>query len=333
MGNAPLFEFGSEIVTITATNNIDGAVGPLDIFIGGTLNYTSSNVAALDADIYDAITSVLYSGARGSMALGMTLTGTATNTVLASGKLTVQLSISGTSHAGYALGTGLLTIPLALSGTAHSTNIAQSSGLLLDLHLKGRGSRAVIADGSLTINNFNLDGEAYWEPHATGSLELDLSIAGRRFSNTYTCLVMNTQNFAVTEYDYEFNGLVFFNATPVGTTKTGIYELTGTTDNGVDISWNFKTGKIDMEDKQVTRMRYVWLSYQPSGDLVLSVDDGTNVYEYPVNSYDVIDGAVRVKTGKGIRAKYLQFELKNKENETIFLDRMRIFTEPVAKAR
>jgi hypothetical protein len=119
----------------------------------------------------------------------------------------------------------------------------------------------------------------------------------------------------------------------IGATATGIYELSGTDDDGQNIDWSFKTGKLDMDDSRVKKVRHVWLSYNPSGDLLLVVDDGENEFEYEVESFKQIDNAVRIKLGKGIRNRYIQFELKNIANEKINLDRMRIFSEPIMKKR
>jgi hypothetical protein len=124
-----------------------------------------------------------------------------------------------------------------------------------------------------------------------------------------------------------------FNGKPVGAKADGIYELAGDTDNGENISWAFKTGKLDIDDKLAKKVRYAWLSYRPSGDLTLIVDDGENEYEYDVESYKDIDTGVRVKLGKGIRNKYLQLELQNKANETIFLDKLRLFAESTGRKR
>ena len=66
---------------------------------------------------------------------------------------------------------------------------------------------------------------------------------------------------------------------------------------------------------------------------MLVVDDGISEYEYDVTSYGIDDGTVRVKIGKGIKSKYVQLKLRNTSIESVVLDRMRLFTEPVVKRR
>lgn len=147
-------------------------------------------------------------------------------------------------------------------------------------------------------------------------------------------LVMNTRNFAMTEYDnYGYNSLFEVDGKVFGTTSTGIHELTGDTDNGSPISWHFKTGKIDLEKDIKTKVRYAWLSYRPSGDLILTVDDGENQYEYDVESYKQIDNGVRIKLGKGLRNRFIQIELENVNGESVVFDHLRLFSDPTKKKR
>ncbi|MCE5212523.1 MAG: hypothetical protein LLG40_13350 [Deltaproteobacteria bacterium] len=172
---------------------------------------------------------------------------------------------------------------------------------------------------------------AYW----TGYNSLDVNIPLVEFhahaKGNVLGICFNTKNSAITEYDhYDYNSLF---TTPDGKTygakSDGIYLLSGDTDNGTSIPWRIKTGKFDLEDSFLKKARYVWLSYRPSGDLVLIVDDGSKEYEYPVESFQQIDNAVRVKIGKGIRNRYIQLELKNTSDEKMFLDHIRLFAEPI----
>jgi hypothetical protein len=135
---------------------------------------------------------------------------------------------------------------------------------------------------------------------------------------------------ALTNYiSYAYNSLCEFNGKHFGAKSSGIYELSGTTDNGSSISWKIKTGKLDMQEneKHSPKKKYVLLSYHPSGDLTLTVIGKEEEYEYDVESYEETDGVSRIKLGKGIRDKYLQFELKNKNGESVFLDKMKIFSD------
>lgn len=147
-------------------------------------------------------------------------------------------------------------------------------------------------------------------------------------------LCMNTKNFSMTEYDnYGYNSLFEFNGKIFGATSTGIHELTGDTDNNNPVLWRFKIGKIDLEKNIKTKARYIWLSYRSSGDLILTIDDGENQYEYDVESYKQIDNAVRIKIGKGLRNRFVQIELENVNGASMTFDHLRLFSDLTKKKR
>ena len=222
--------------------------------------------------------------------------------------------------------------------TAQGTvsEITSLSATLPKVKFTATGLTGVVGQINAVLPAVEFSGNAYW----TGTNTLNIELPAVKFfalarSNAFVTLVLNTKNFALTEYDnsYDYNSLCVFNGKVMGAKRDGIYELSGDTDNGTSIDWSFKTGKIDLEDGIVKKARHVWLSYKPSGDLVLTVDDGDSEYEYYVESAQQIDNAVRIKLGKGIRNRYIQLELRNISNEKITLDRMRLFAEPIARKR
>lgn len=215
------------------------------------------------------------------------------------------------------------------------SGIAELKITLPKLKFGVHGFTGILGQLNVEVPSLKFSASAYWTGTNTLNISLPMILFSTRAKGEMITLALNTKNFAFTEYDnsYNYNSLMNLNGKLAGLKSDGIYELTGDTDNGSSIAWHFKTGKIDMEDRQLNRLRHVWLSYRPSGDLLLVVDDGENEYEYDVESYKQIDNTVRVKLGKGIKNKYIQLELKNVSNEKIFLDRMRLFTESIAKKR
>jgi hypothetical protein len=229
------------------------------------------------------------------------------------------------------------TLPATLfSAQGSVSGIGQLLIGLPKLKFEAHGLSGAVGQLGIITPSLRFKATGYWQAGNTLNITLPvLQFTARARSNDVLVMVMNTKNFTQTEYDntYDYNSLINFNGNFVGMKRTGVYELSGDTDAGTSIDWYFKTGKIDLEEGQLKKARHVWLSYRPSGDLILTVDDGENEYEYAVESYKQIDNAVRIKLGKGIRNRYLQFELKNVSGEKIFLDRMRLFTEPIAKKR
>jgi len=230
-----------------------------------------------------------------------------------------------------------ITLP-SLQFSAHGivSGISQLNVTLPSLQFSAHALTGVVGQLSITLPSLQFKATAYNQGQNTLNVTLPkLQFSMRARSSDVLVLSFNTKNFAQTEYDntYNYNSLMNFNGKLVGLKRDGIYELTGETDNNVAINWHFKTGKIDLSDGQVRKVRHVWLSYRPSGDLILTVDDGENEYEYDVESYKQIDNAVRIKLGKGIRNRYIQLELNNVSSGKTYLDRIRLFTEPIEKKR
>jgi hypothetical protein len=225
---------------------------------------------------------------------------------------------------------------LQFSAGGINSGIAQLNITLPKLTFEANHFTGSIAQLNISLPLIGFKASAYWQGINALNIPLPkiLFSAIMRSKETVT-LVLNMKNFALTEYDnsYNYNSLFNFNGQMVGVRRDGIYELTGDDDNGAMIAWDFKTGKIDTEDGLQHKMRYAWLSYRPSGDLILTVYDGENEYEYDVESYKQIDNAVRIKVGKGIRNRFLQFGLRNVSNEKIFLDRLRLFADPIKEKK
>lgn len=342
MADFPLLQIGAG----ADIANIYEATCSLSITSSNVLiNADANSTAIVDRDILDNIVADLHTGAYGTIDLGIIASGAGRGGLTAYGIFDIPLRLAGVSRAGYTIGAGRLSLPLTVTGRGISASVAPAVKTIpINWRITGSGHSGARAVGTLALVNLDITGNGHLTPHGVGSLNLNLALysvahiytfdreAGT-FIENFKCPVLNLSNFALTEYDFNFNSVICFNGRNFGANGTAMYELTGDSDAGVSIPWHFKTGKIDLEKNNVNRLRYVWLSYRPSGDLMLVVDDGYREYEYPVIAYDTDDNTARVKIGKGIKEKYVQFKLQNTHRQNIFLDRMRVFTESVAKKR
>jgi hypothetical protein len=320
---------------------------PTKVLLNGTLSFspTMSAYVKTIATVYGAVAVVLQDDFTSTGEGGGELITKIPTTKLTAGassnylaRLTKEIArITLSAHAfinenGYFAGV-LPALRISAAGdTGHNGTLEKA---IPHIHLTASAINGLIGRLTESIPSVELTASAHWAKGATVVVEIPaLRINAHATSGTILAILMNAKNFALTEYtSYEYNSLGFFNGKMVGAKAAGIYELTGDDDDGENIDWSFKTGKLDMDDAKVKKARHVWLSYNPSGDLILTVDDGEKEYEYDVESVKQIDNAVRVKLGKGIRNRYLQFSLKNVANEKINLDRMRIFAEPTGKKR
>jgi hypothetical protein len=246
-----------------------------------------------------------------------------------------MLTLAATAHVNASAWLLSALPPLEVDATGYISGNGYLSKSIARVRLTASAIGGSLSGLSRAITALKVSSSASWTVVSTNTLTLPaVRLYSSATNGDIVAILMNMKNFALTEYtNYNYNSIGFFNGKMVGVKADGVYELTGDTDDGNNIEWNFKTGKLDIDEGVVKKTRYVWLSYKPSGDLQLIVDDGEHEYEYDVESYKQIDNGVRVKLGKGIRNRYLQFELKNIANEKITLDRMRIFLEPTGKNR
>lgn len=245
------------------------------------------------------------------------------------------LTLASTAHVDASAWLSSALPSLEIDATGYISGNGYLSKSIAGVRLTASAIGGSLSGLSRAIPALKVSSSASWTVVSTNTLTLPaVRLYSSATNGDIVAILMNMKNFALTEYtNYNYNSIGFFNGKMVGVKADGVYELTGDTDDGSNIEWSFKTGKLDIDDGVVKKTRYVWLSYKPSGDLQLIVDDGEHEYEYDVESYKQIDNGVRVKLGKGIRNRYLQFELKNIANEKITLDRMRIFLEPTGKNR
>jgi len=308
----------------------------ISISLSAATEVADKSAVFQEPNIETVVTSDLQTGERGNLNIDISIEGAGRSSSVLSGTLKFDFNLDGRVTGNYVIGSGSLPIQLKLDGAAHSASLSDDAALPLELDFKVKGSSivGVLATGSMNFWKLDIESDVIIGILGeTGSLPIDLLIDSKVFSEVFNCVVMNTSNFALTEYDYEMNSLVYFNGHYLGASKTTLYELIGDKDDGSQIDWYFTTGKIDMEKDNVNRLRYVWLSYNPSGDLILTVYDGLTEYEYEVEDYGIEDDSVRVKVGKGIKSKYLKFKLSNSTYENVEIDRIRLFVEPVAKNR
>lgn len=137
-------------------------------------------------------------------------------------------------------------------------------------------------------------------------------------------VAMRSDSRAVTTYtNYGFNSFARFNQEYLGAGDGGIYALTGDTDAGTQIDATVRLGITDFGSAFVKSVERLYVGYWATADMLMraSTDDVVTV-EYPMpamNSSGVIHGS-RVKLGKGLSARYWQFEVRNTEGGNFMID-------------
>jgi hypothetical protein len=118
-----------------------------------------------------------------------------------------------------------------------------------------------------------------------------------------------------------------------GADDTGIYELTGGTDNGTQIRASIITGRHAEGSEHLSQVVSGYLAGTSTGQLVLRVitDTGT-IYSYTAEAaLGTYPTRQRVKLGKGLKSSFWQFEVKNQNGEDF--DLMGVDVLPVVLKR
>lgn len=134
--------------------------------------------------------------------------------------------------------------------------------------------------------------------------------------------VINSKTKGISEYtNYNFNSM----SDSLGATSTGIYSLTGNDDTGTNIDAYIKTGLIDFGTSLEKQVPYAYIGLNKSGRLMLKTDvtyrgqRKERWYEITPRTVNAPDN-VRIKTGRGVKARYWQFELVNIDGSDFEID-------------
>jgi hypothetical protein len=248
------------------------------------------------------------------------------------------ISVSATGQTDI-IGTASFSLPrLTIDASTLISSIGDASITFPLLSVYGVGQDGAVGTFNKSLPMFKLSAGTFNEILGDGDIVLPMFtlITSVLPTTAYLSMVMNLKNRALTLYDnYDFNSLCRFKDKHFGATKTGIYDLdTGTTDNGTLIDWNFRTGYLDLEQKNKKKLKQAWLSYKSDGDLILTViQPNGDEYEYSLQGIDSTENGLRVKFGKGIRSKYVALDIKNVDGSTITLDTLKLHLDKLSLNR
>lgn len=137
----------------------------------------------------------------------------------------------------------------------------------------------------------------------------ELSAAYLSPGGSLTTWVANARTGAVTEYsNYGFNSFAQIGGRYIATSDTGLYELTGDSDDGADIVARIRSGFQQFSGTHLGQFKSAYLGVTGGGDYILKVilTSGAE-YDYAVKAED--GRHTKINVGKGLRARYFAFEL------------------------
>jgi hypothetical protein len=160
---------------------------------------------------------------------------------------------------------------------------------------------------------------------ATGG-QNDASVANPD-GNVFPAMVMHTETGALWDYlNFPFNSLCQFNGVYLGASAEGVFALAGDTDNGALIDAAARVGITDFGTSFLKRIDRCYVGYRTDGNLVLRVfTDEINIRDYLITAYgkDGLHGN-HTRIGKGLAARYWQFELRNQNGADFELNALEL---------
>jgi hypothetical protein len=202
---------------------------------------------------------------------------------------------------------------------------------------------ALVTFPIMTMSNTALQGEV--GNLAVALFTLPFGFSARSYNGSAPeCVVMNTKNFAVSEYlNFGFNSYTRFNGVDLACDQNGVYEMnTASTDNSSSDAYKIKaaikTGRVDTYKVRIYRLRNAWLNYQTDGDAkLISTANKTKVrtYDLPYKNIENLDEMVerRIKFERGIKDRYFDFKIENVNGSDIEIDKLTVMTEPIISKR
>lgn len=138
---------------------------------------------------------------------------------------------------------------------------------------------------------------------------IDITIGYIAPNGDFTTWAVNTRTGAVTEYqNYAFNSFCQHGHKYLGSSSSGLYELNGDVDEGIDIIAHVKSGLMQLGGSHYTMFKAAYLGMRGNGDVILKLDTGDGkTYTYQTVIQDM--QSTKVRFGKGLRARYFSFEL------------------------
>ena len=127
-------------------------------------------------------------------------------------------------------------------------------------------------------------------------------------------IAMHTERQALTTYsNFPFNSFALFNGVYLAAGDGGLFALAGATDDGAFIDAAARVGITDFGTSHLKRVDRMYVGYRTDGDLVLRVfTDEVTVRDYALKASGAsgLHGN-HVRIGKGVQARYWQFEIRN----------------------
>lgn len=116
---------------------------------------------------------------------------------------------------------------------------------------------------------------------------------------------------ATTQYlNFDFNSMVKFEGRFFCASENGLYEITGSDDDGEDINSYFEPVTMDFGISNEKRLRAAYIGYEANGDLTLTVSTDLGLsdsYTIPASAFG--QHAKKVVISRKVHGRYWTFQI------------------------
>lgn len=334
--------------TVAATAKVSPTHGTVALSLPPTVAATakvSPIHGTVSITLPPAVSGTGYIVGKGQVAVSLPPSIAASGTVGPSGVFDADMEGLASEMVGYAHVAGTIDAALegvesSLSGTLGIAGTIDSD--LGDLSASLVGTVTIV--GVITGDLGELGAALAGYIPITGTIDASLGILGAYMvgtaeaGDTWRVIAMNLQNGAITEYEsFAFNSMIEWNGGVYGANADGIYQLTGDDDDGTDIEAYARSGRTDHGTEVTKRASDVYVSAKSTTRMafrVIADEDRDTVYEYsvPTNLHNGFD-SVKSDLGRGLRARYFQYEIANVNGADFECDGFDVVVNPIERRR
>lgn len=209
-----------------------------------------------------------------------------------------------------------------------SAIVGTSQATLLQIIAAAQGHSGVIATSSVSLPLITATGFGEQPVVGTSTVLIPLIIAqgrGQQADSSNGGIVMHTERQALSTYtNYPFNSFARFNGVYLAAGDGGVFALSGATDDGAFIAAAARVGLTDFGSSHLKKVDRMYVGYRADGDMILRVFTNENdVRDYALKATGKTGlHGNHVRIGKGVQARYWQFEIQNKDGADFDLNVM-----------
>ena len=206
----------------------------------------------------------------------------------------------------------------AIGASLDVVGLQDSSSAILGIYIELDDSFGV--DDVLTTN-------AILEGAIQDGLIVSTTILGPGVDDVYTGWVMNSENFAVTNYgNFKFTDMAQFGGNYYGVKEDGVFLLDGNTDQGVNIGARIATAAMEFGNSNMKTITQMYLGLRGDGNLVVKmISDEDEETWYQGTIVDTTLRTERLTGAKGQAGRYWQVKIVSNDSTKLDLDTIELF--------